>query len=169
MKILLEQTDEEHPLSIRELIDQLGLYGIAAERKSLYADIERLQEYGINVESRKTTIFNLRCGLSFLDEIQWEPAGAWYSRTGYIWQFLSETIQHQLLETDKPIGLLWKEERLDTFREIIEIRIELCDELSAYFGKQPGNKYLSRSYMVYNKKKILGIVTEKFPITYFRD
>ena len=54
MKILLEQTDEEHPLSLKELIDQLGLYGIAAERKSLYADIERLQEYGINVESRKT-------------------------------------------------------------------------------------------------------------------
>ena len=54
MKILLEQTDEEHPLSSKELIDQLRLYGIATERKSLYADIERLQDYGVDIVTRKT-------------------------------------------------------------------------------------------------------------------
>jgi predicted DNA-binding transcriptional regulator YafY len=54
MKILLEQTDEEHPMSVKDLIGQLSLYGIAAERKSLYADIERLTDFGINVESQKT-------------------------------------------------------------------------------------------------------------------
>jgi len=54
MKILMEQSDEEHPLSVKDLIDQLRLYDISAERKSLYADIERLVEYGINVEKQKT-------------------------------------------------------------------------------------------------------------------
>ena len=54
MKILLEQTDEEHPMSVKDLIGQLDLYGISAERKSLYADIERLTDYGINVVSQKT-------------------------------------------------------------------------------------------------------------------
>jgi predicted DNA-binding transcriptional regulator YafY len=54
MKILTEQTDEEHPMSLKDLIDQLQLYGISAERKSLYSDIERLAEFGINVESRRT-------------------------------------------------------------------------------------------------------------------
>ena len=43
MKILMEQTDEDHPMSVKDLIEQLSLYGISAERKSLYADIERLQ------------------------------------------------------------------------------------------------------------------------------
>jgi len=54
MKILLEQTDEEHPMSVKDLIGQLDLYGITAERKSLYADIERLTDFGINVVSQKT-------------------------------------------------------------------------------------------------------------------
>jgi predicted DNA-binding transcriptional regulator YafY len=54
MRILLERTDEEHTMSVKDLIAELRLYGIAAERKSLYADIERLVEFGINVESRKS-------------------------------------------------------------------------------------------------------------------
>ena len=54
MKILMEQTDEEHPMSVKDLISQLELLGITAERKSLYSDIERLTEFGINVVSRKT-------------------------------------------------------------------------------------------------------------------
>ena len=54
MKILMEQTDEDHPITVKDLIDQLQLYGITAERKSLYSDIERLIEFGINVESKKT-------------------------------------------------------------------------------------------------------------------
>ena len=54
MKILMEQTDEEHPMSVKDLIEQLQLYDISAERKTLYADIERLTEFGINVVSQKT-------------------------------------------------------------------------------------------------------------------
>jgi len=54
MKILMEQTDEEHPMSVKDLIDHLLLYGISAERKSLYSDIERLTDFGINVVSQKT-------------------------------------------------------------------------------------------------------------------
>ena len=54
MKILLEQTDEEHHMSVKDIIEQLRLHNIDAERKSLYADIERLQEFGINVETKKT-------------------------------------------------------------------------------------------------------------------
>ena len=55
MKILMEQTDEEHPMSVKDLIAQLQLYGITAERKSLYADIERLVGFGVNIESVKTS------------------------------------------------------------------------------------------------------------------
>lgn len=49
MKILLDQTDEEHPLTVPELIAELGKYGIGAERKSIYADIESLRLYGLDI------------------------------------------------------------------------------------------------------------------------
>jgi len=42
-------------MSVKDFISQLQLYGITAERKSLYTDIERLMDFGINVISKKTT------------------------------------------------------------------------------------------------------------------
>lgn len=53
MKIFLEYTDEEHPLTLAELIEQLACFGIPAERKSLYNDIEMLCEYGLDIISIK--------------------------------------------------------------------------------------------------------------------
>ena len=49
MKILLEQTDEIHSLTIPEMIDALAAYDISAERKSLYNDIETLRVYGLDI------------------------------------------------------------------------------------------------------------------------
>ena len=39
MRIFLEQTDEEHPMSVKELIAYLNSLGISAERKTVYDDI----------------------------------------------------------------------------------------------------------------------------------
>lgn len=48
-QILLRQTDEEHPMTTNELIVQLEQYGIHAERKSIYADIAALQDFGMDI------------------------------------------------------------------------------------------------------------------------
>ena len=49
MKILLEKTDEEHPITINEIIQRLTCYGITAERKSIYSDIEVLKNFGLDI------------------------------------------------------------------------------------------------------------------------
>ena len=49
MKILLEKTDETHSITIQEMITALASYGITAERKSLYSDLESLRTYGLDV------------------------------------------------------------------------------------------------------------------------
>lgn len=48
-RILLEQTDEKHKLSGTDLINQLALYGISAERKTIYDDVASLIESGLDV------------------------------------------------------------------------------------------------------------------------
>lgn len=53
-KILLEKTDENHGLTVNELICELDAYGIAAERKSVYDDIHILESYGLDICSEKT-------------------------------------------------------------------------------------------------------------------
>lgn len=51
--ILLEYSNEEHPLSATEIIEHLAEYGIEAERKSIYDDIEELRGYGMDIISQK--------------------------------------------------------------------------------------------------------------------
>lgn len=50
MKILLEETDEEHALTMEDLLARLERAGIHAERKSIYDDFEALRIYGLDVE-----------------------------------------------------------------------------------------------------------------------
>ena len=52
-RILMEQTDEDHPLSVQELIAQLAQYDIQAERKSIYDDLDALARFGVDVQCRK--------------------------------------------------------------------------------------------------------------------
>ena len=48
-KIFLENTDNAHALTLKELSDELARYEIRAERKSLYDDIELLRVFGIDI------------------------------------------------------------------------------------------------------------------------
>ncbi len=50
MKILLEKSDSEHLLTMPMLLDELEKYGIVAERKSIYDDIEALRNFGLDIE-----------------------------------------------------------------------------------------------------------------------
>lgn len=50
-QILEEETDAEHGLSMRQIIERLEQYGIKAERKSVYRDIEVLREFGCDIRS----------------------------------------------------------------------------------------------------------------------
>ena len=52
-KILLERTDEEHSISMPEIISQLELYGVTAARKALYEDIEALKVFGLDIVSER--------------------------------------------------------------------------------------------------------------------
>lgn len=52
-KILLNETDETHSLTGKELISKLEAYGIKAERKTIYDDITSLQESGLDILADK--------------------------------------------------------------------------------------------------------------------
>ncbi len=53
-QILLENTDEEHTITVPEMIAELNKLGISAERKSVYDDLEYLRLFGLDICSRKS-------------------------------------------------------------------------------------------------------------------
>ncbi len=48
-KIMIKKTDDKHYLTMPQIIEQLEEYGITADRKSLYDDMEALRTLGIDV------------------------------------------------------------------------------------------------------------------------
>ena len=53
MKIFMEETDEQHPLTMPEIISKLNACGINADRKTLYMDFEELRTFGLDIISEK--------------------------------------------------------------------------------------------------------------------
>ena len=51
LDILMKNTDEEHPMPMRDIIEALERVDVSAERKSIYSDMEELRRFGIDVEN----------------------------------------------------------------------------------------------------------------------
>lgn len=49
-QIMLEKTDEEHYITMPEIMAELARYEITADRKTIYGDLKDLQQLGIEVE-----------------------------------------------------------------------------------------------------------------------
>ena len=44
MEIMLEKTDDDHALTMSQIMDELERYNVTAERKSIYADFADMTE-----------------------------------------------------------------------------------------------------------------------------
>ena len=53
MRILLENTDEHHSLTMNDILRELKGYGIEAQRKSIYDDLEMLKLFGLDIVGTK--------------------------------------------------------------------------------------------------------------------
>lgn len=91
-----------------------------------------------------------------------------FAESAFVLARLSERARRLLLDTDTPIGLLWKAERAEMYREIIDIRREHHPAVAAHFGLSADTPLLTRSYLLLQGGQPLGIITEKFPDAHFR-
>jgi predicted DNA-binding transcriptional regulator YafY len=53
LRFLLDKTDEDHPVTVQQIIDEIKSMGLSSERKSIYEYIELLQEYGLDIICRR--------------------------------------------------------------------------------------------------------------------
>lgn len=67
IKYLLERTDEEHRVTMQEILDYLEKNDIRAERKSVYDDLEAIRSLGIDVigEKKGKTFYYYAIGREF--------------------------------------------------------------------------------------------------------
>lgn len=54
-RILVEETDCEHQITIQQIIDRLSEVGITAYRKTVQSDIRQLREFGFDIECKRSS------------------------------------------------------------------------------------------------------------------
>lgn len=81
---------------------------------------------------------------------------------------LESSFRDELLKTKIPIGKIWFEHQIETFKEIVDSRREQAQNLASYFSINPEDYMLSRTYSVFSNRQPVMLITEKFPDTYFR-
>lgn len=76
---------------------------------------------------------------------------------------LSDEFVNDLLEKNIPIGTLWINHRIETFKSLVDQSQETL-ESNLGNGFEKGTMTLTRIYHVFNQNKIIMEITEKFPI-----
>ncbi len=98
-----------------------------------------------------------------------------YAKSLLIPSRLEEQLRLDILSSNVPLGRLWIEHQLETFRQIISYGKEMMDtpdsaeglKLSASFNRAAEEDLLSRTYLVFCKKLPFIAITEKFPACSF--
>lgn len=76
---------------------------------------------------------------------------------------MSEPIRQQLLGGKDPIGLIFRQHRIELFRELVDWGESAASEgFAQYFSDQ---KMLVRQYKIVAERKPAMVVTEHFPVT----
>lgn len=72
-----------------------------------------------------------------------------------------------LLVSDKPLGRLLAQYRVETFREIVAVGFEPAGTCADHFGVDPASKLVFRTYRILVDGRPVVRITEKFPVTWF--
>lgn len=79
---------------------------------------------------------------------------------------LGPVFRDALLNSDTPLGRLWLEHKLETFKEMQELRCQPADELNDYFECPGSARLLVRTYRVLSARQPVMVITEYFPAAF---
>ena len=79
---------------------------------------------------------------------------------------LGPTFRDELLESNTPLGRLWLQHKLETFKELQAVHCQSANQLSCYFECAAASLLLVRTYRVFSGSRPVMIITEHFPMQY---
>lgn len=87
-----------------------------------------------------------------------------YAESTFRTEKLPTGLLERLLSTAVSIGQLLTEQRMETFREILASGQEHAGEACTYFGLEPSDMLLFRTYRIFLSSQPVVMITEKFPV-----
>lgn len=92
-----------------------------------------------------------------------------YADSYLVLERLDPEIRNQLIFSRQPIGKLLRENKVETYREIIDCGIEPAGKLAKYFDIDAKAEIIYRTYLVLIDGLPVMQITEKFPTSHFVD
>ena len=75
-------------------------------------------------------------------------------------------IREGLSQSSVPLGRLWSEHKLETWKELRSVWRRRADELAAHFGSSEDSEVLARYYRVFSGGRPTMLISEYFPEKY---
>jgi chorismate-pyruvate lyase len=139
------------------LFEQIRVVKLLEELVAIAQDIPALElKQGTDVILRKILLQGKISRRNFI-----------YAESIIVPERLDENFRDELLKTRTPIGKIWLEHKVETFKEILDSGKEPANGLSSYFTIEPREDILFRTYRVISNRKSVMMITEKFPESYF--
>jgi chorismate-pyruvate lyase len=76
---------------------------------------------------------------------------------------LPDRLREELVSTNRPLGRLWVEHKLETRKEILKVWRVYSGEILAHFPNTGREGLLARSYRVFSRNRPIMLITEYFP------
>ena len=92
-----------------------------------------------------------------------------YADSQIVLERLDPAIRNELIFTRQPIGKLLRENKVETYREILDCGIEPAGLLARYFDIDSTAEIIYRTYLILINHLPVLQITEKFPTTHFVD
>lgn len=92
-----------------------------------------------------------------------------YSESYIMVDRLPTGFKQLLIQSCLPIGKLWNQFRLETYKQVLNTEQTPAADTAQYFQMQPQDPLLSRRYWVYSQQQIIMQITEQFPAHYYMD
>ncbi|MEO1690750.1 MAG: chorismate pyruvate-lyase family protein [Cyanobacteria bacterium J06631_6] len=90
-----------------------------------------------------------------------------YADSQIVLERLQADIRDELIFSRQPIGKLLRENKIETYREILDCGIEPAGSVGQYFGIDSSAELIYRTYLVLIAGLPVMQITEKFPTTHF--
>ncbi|NEO19166.1 chorismate pyruvate-lyase family protein [Moorena sp. SIO4A5] len=139
------------------LFEQIRLVKLSEELVTTTDDIDPMQlNKGSSVLDRKILLQGKISRKNYI-----------YAESIIVIDRLDEYFQKDLLKTKTPIGKIWREQRFETFKEIVDTGKKPAKELADYFDIEPEANLLFRTYCVFSNRQSVMMISEYFPESYF--
>lgn len=135
LKILSEETDDNHGLTVKEISAKLNAYSITADRKTMYTDFETLRNYGvdiIHVKNGRDTYYHIGTRKFELPELKLMVDSVQSAK------FLSARKSRDLIKKIESLGSkydakhlqrqVWISDRIKTMNESIYYNVDILHE-----------------------------------------